>query len=215
MFMYGPGLSLRISDVAANSFEPAKVFPRNQVFEGPNLVAQDTSANLAIVPTQLFLGSIFDPFEAPSFNIYDLSKKTHSIFSPNVGSGPAQGIAIDSTTHMMCTTTGDDSNVEFYDLQRQTGFAVGLPNGGGEGTGGGAVAVDEPHHLFIVTQPAGILATASVYIYDEKGTLQESIAGFNFSNVFAAVFAYVAVNPQLRIGYTSTANADQLQSFAY
>jgi len=215
MFMYGPGLSLRISDVATNSFEPAKVFPRNQVFQVPDLVAQDTRANLAIVPTQLFLGSIFDPFEAPSFNIYGLSKKTHSIFSPNVGSGPAQGIAIDSTTHMMCTTTGDDSNVEFYDLQRETGFAVGLPNGSGEGTGGGAVAVDEPHHLFIVTQPAGFLASASVYVYNEKGALQESIGGFNFSNRFAAVFAYVAVNPQLRIGYTSTANADQLQSFAY
>jgi hypothetical protein len=115
----------------------------------------------------------------------------------------------------MCTTTADDSNVEFYDLKAQTGFAVPLPGGSGEGTGGGSVAVDETHHLFLVTQPAGFLASASVYVYDEKGNLQESVGGFNFSNTFAAVFAYIAVNPHLRIGYTSTANADQLQSFAY
>jgi hypothetical protein len=42
-----------------------------------------------------------------------------------------------------------------------------------------------------------------------------SISGFNFSNTFPALFAYVAVNEKLRIGYASTANADQLQSFTY
>lgn len=215
MFADYHGLSLFVSNIAGNSFQPAIEFPKNQVFQVPNLVAQDTSDNVAIVPTQLFLGSIFDPFEAPSFNVYNLSTNEHSIFSPNVGSGPAQGIAIDSTTHKMCTTTGDDSNVEFYDLKAQTGFAVPLPNGSGEGTGGGAVAIDERHHLFLVTQPAGFLASASVYVYDENGNLQESIGGFNFSNTFAAVFAYIAVNSKLRTGYTSTANADQLQSFAY
>ena len=210
-----PGLSLFVSNVAGNSFQRPIKFPSNQVFQTPNLVAQDTRANVAIVPTQLFIGSFFDPFEAPSFNVYALSTKKHSVFSPNVGSGQAQGIAIDSTTHMMCTTTADDSNVEFYDLKAQTGFAVPLPNGSGEGTGGGAVAVDEIHHLFLVTQPAGFLASASVYVYDEKGNLRESIGGFNFSNTFAAVFANIAVNTQLRVGYTSTANADELQSFTY
>jgi hypothetical protein len=116
---------------------------------------------------------------------------------------------------MMCTTTSDDSNVEFVNLSKQTGFAENLPNGAGEGSGGGAVAVDELNHLFIVTQPAGVLKSASVYVYDEQGNLQESITGFDFENVGAAVFAYVAVNPNLRIGYATTANGAQLQSFSY
>jgi hypothetical protein len=216
MFVDDPNLQLLVSNVGANSFQSPIALPTtHQVFETPNIVAQDTAANIAVVPTQLFNSSIFDPFEPPSFDIYNYATQTHRIFSPNVGSGAVQGIAIDSTTHMMCTTTAEDSNVEFYDLRAGTGFAVNLPNGGGEGTGGGAVAVDELHHLFIVTQPAGELASASVYVYDESGTLREAIGGFDFSNRFAAVFAYVAVNPTLRIGYVSTATADHLRSFTY
>jgi WD40 repeat protein len=204
-----------VSDIEANSFQPNLKFESNQVFQTPDLIAQDTAANVAIVPMQLFIGSFFDPFEPPSFDIFDLATRKLSIFSSKVGSGPVQGIAVDPATHIMCTATGDDSNVEFYDLQKQTGFAVPLPNGGGEGTGGGAIAVDRLNHLFLVTQPAGFLASASVYVYDERGNLQESISGFNFSNRFSALFAYIAVNEKLRIGYTSTANADQLQSFTY
>lgn len=211
----GPGLDLLFSDVAKDTFAPAPRLKLHRVFEPPYLVVQDTAAKQVIVPMQLFLGSIFDPFEAPSFDVYDMPKNTHTLLSPNLGSGSVMGAAIDSTTHMMCTTTSDDSNVEFINLTAQSGFAENLPNGGGEGTGGGAVAVDERNHLFIVTQPAGFLASASVYVYDEKGNLQESIPGFDFNNVFAAVFAYVAVNPKLRIGYATTANAAQLQSFTY
>lgn len=204
-----------ISNIEADSFQPNLKFPQHQVFETPNLIAQDTATNVVVVPMQLFLGSIFNPFESPSFDLFDLKTGKQNVFSPNVGSGAVQGIAVDSSTHAMCTTTADDSNVEFYDLKNQTGFAVPLPNGSGEGTGGGSVAVDHRNHLFIVTQPAGFLATASVYVYDEKGNLQESISGFNFSNRFSALFAYVALNEKVRIGYASSANADQLQSFTY
>jgi hypothetical protein len=210
----GGRLELIDSDVATDSFVRAPRLGKGEVFEPPYVIAQDTTANQLVVPMQLN-GYPFNPFEPPSFEIDDLSNKTQSIFSPGLGSGSVMGVAIDSTTHMMCTTTSDDSNVEFVNLSKQTGFAENLPNGAGEGSGGGAVAVDELNHLFIVTQPAGVLKSASVYVYDEQGNLQESITGFDFENVGAAVFAYVAVNPNLRIGYATTANGAQLQSFSY
>lgn len=203
------------SDVAKNTFTKAPRLGQDEVFQVPFPAAQDTAANQVIVPMQIE-GYPFNPFEAPSFEIDDLSTEKRSIFSPNLGSGSVMGAAIDSTTHMMCTTTSDDSNVEFMDLTTQSGFAENLPNGVGEGSGGGAIAVDEPHHLFLVMQPAGsLLKTASVYVYDEAGNLKESIAGFDFQNAYAALFAYIAVNPNLRIGYATTGNADQLQSFTY
>jgi hypothetical protein len=65
------------------------------VFEPPYVVAQDTAANQAVVPMQLFISTIFNPFEAPSFDVYDLTKKTRSVFSPNLGSGSVMGAAID------------------------------------------------------------------------------------------------------------------------
>jgi DNA-binding beta-propeller fold protein YncE len=210
----GGKLELIESDVAKDSFFEAPRLDAGEVFEPPFLIAQDTGANQLVVPMQLN-GSPFNPFEPPSFEIHDLSRKTHGIFSPGLGSGSVMGVAIDSTTHMMCTTTSDDSNVEFIDLTSKSGFAENLPNGVGEGSGGGAVAVDELNHLFIVTQPAGVLKSASVYVYDEQGNLQESIQGFDFQNSNAAVFAYVAINPRLRIGYATSANSAQLQSFTY
>ncbi|MBV9718310.1 MAG: hypothetical protein JOZ77_03265 [Candidatus Eremiobacteraeota bacterium] len=212
----GGKLELIGSDVAKDTFmKPPRLTP-HQVYQPPYLVMQDTAANEAIVPVQLYVNGLYNPFEAPSFDLYEQSSGKHSVVSPALGSGSVMGGAVDSTTHMMCTTTSEDSDVEFINLTTKTGFAENMPNGIGEGSGGGAVAVDELNHLFIVTQPAGsLLNTASIYVYNEKGNLLESISGFDFENASAAVFAYVAVNPQLRIGYVTTANAAQLQSFSY
>lgn len=208
------GVQLYISGVEQDSF--GKLFhpPSSQIFGPPYDVAQDTSAGQIVIPMQIF-SYPFDPFEAPSFDLLDPETDKYTLFSPNVGSGSVMGEAIDPATRIMCTTTATDSNVEFYDLKKQTGFAENIPGGEGQGTGGGAVAVDEINHLFFVTQPAGVLSSASVYVFDEQGNLQESIGGFDFSNVFSAVFATVWVNPSLRIGYATTANPDQLQSFTY
>jgi hypothetical protein len=115
----------------------------------------------------------------------------------------------------MCTTTEDEADVEFYDLTEQTGFAVPFPGSGSELNAGGAVAVDSINHLFIVTQPTAPSGGSIVYVYDEKGSVQKTISGFNFPNEYAAVFAYIAVNPKLRIGYATGLTADQLQSFSY
>jgi hypothetical protein len=180
----------------------------------PYDVAQDTSTTHIVVPMQLF-SYPFDPFESPSFDLLNPKTGKFTIFSPNAGSGSVMGVAIDATTHRMCTTTSEDSDVEFYDLKAQTGFAEPFPGEGGEGLGGGAVAVDPVNHLFIVTQPSAPSGGSIVYVYDEQGNLQETITGFNFPNTFSAVFAYVAVNPNARIGYATGPTDDQLQSFTY
>ncbi len=211
----GGKLDLIVSDIAQDSFMHPPRLGRGAIFSIPYAVVEDTGANEAVLPMQIE-GDPFNPFEPPSFDVDDLAKRTRTIFSPNLGSGSVMGAAVDSTTHIMCTTTNDDSNVEFINLTAKSGFAENLPDGVGEGSGGGAVAVDELNHLFIVTQPEGaLLNSASIYVYDEQGNLQESIPGFDFSNASSAVFAYVAVNPKLRIGYVTTANPAQLQSFTY
>jgi hypothetical protein len=208
------GIRVYVSDVEANTFSPQDRLLPNEELGTPALVAQDTVTNQVVVPMQIFTYP-FNPFEAPSFDIEDLNSGKHFIFSPNVGSGSVMGIAIDETTHSMCTTTSEDSKVEFYDLKARTGFAVSFPGTTGEGLGGGAVAVDETNHLFIVTQPTAPSGGSIVFVYDEKGNLLETITGFRFSNFSAAVFAYVAVNPKLRIGYATGPTPDQLQSFSY
>lgn len=208
------GLHIYVSDIEADTFSPEDKPEAHEAISPPNLVAQDTTANRVVLPMQIF-SYPFNPFESPSFDIYDVSSRKHTIFSPEVGSGAAQGIAIDPTTHLMCTTTADDSNVEFYDLTKMTGIAVPFPGSSGQLNSGGAVAVDTTNHLFIVTQPNEPSVGSIVYVYDEKGNLQETIPGFSFSNVYAAVFAYVAVNPKLRIGYATGPGSDQLQSFTY
>ncbi|MBV8067303.1 MAG: hypothetical protein JO113_04945 [Candidatus Eremiobacteraeota bacterium] len=208
------GIHVYISDIEANTFSPQDRLLPDEELGTPILVAQDTVTSQVIVPMQVFTYP-FNPFEAPSFDVDDRKSGKHAIFSPSVGSGSVMGVAIDETTHTMCTTTSEDSDVEFYDLKAKTGFAVEMPGEGGEGFGGGAVAVDETNHLFIVTQPSAPSGGSIVYIYDEKGNVQETITGFNFPNTFSAVLAYVAVNPKLRIGYATGPNADQLQSFSY
>ncbi|MBV9102912.1 MAG: hypothetical protein JO060_04925 [Candidatus Eremiobacteraeota bacterium] len=214
----GGVIHLLLSDVAKNTFGPTTHFPTHpgQVWGGPQLVALDTSTNHAVVGTQLDIGSIFNPFESPSFGVFDVNTgSVLSVYSPNVGSGAIMGIAIDSKTHMMCTTTSTDSNVEFYNLTTGAAFAVPFPGLHGQLNSGGAVAVDQLHHLFIVTQPSVGSFNSTVFVYAENGNLLESIPGFSFSNTFAAIFAYVAVNPKMRIGYATGPNENQIQQFTY
>ena len=67
---------------------------------------------------------------------------------------PGVGQAIDSSSHMMCTTTGTTYSVQMYDLTTKKQTFVGeIPNSGGEGQAGSSIAADPINHLFIVEQP--------------------------------------------------------------
>jgi hypothetical protein len=99
------------------------------------------------------------------------------------GYGDVGGIGIDSKTDTMCTTTGIDAGVEFYDLKTHDGFEVQLPNSGGsELHSGSGVAVDSIHGLCIIAQPVPGYSTqaSDIVVADEKGDFLEEIPGFNF-----------------------------------
>jgi hypothetical protein len=136
------------------------------------------------------------------------------------GSGDVNGLAVDSTAGIACTTTELNAQVEFYNLATQTGMAVQLPNTGASSqlNSGLTVANDPVNGLFLVAQPISSVASGStIYVYDEAGSVVESLNGFNFTNANYGVFGYpgIAVNPTTRTGWINGANGNQLQQFFY
>jgi hypothetical protein len=138
-----------------------------------------------------------------------------------VGYGFPNGMAIDSNTGMMCTTTQFDMDVEFYHLSSGKGKAVQIPvhfSHGGGLTNGAAVAADPVNHLCLVAQRNSTFSPNSqstVIVYNEHGKLIEDINGFNFLNLDTPVVPHIAVNPANRTGYVNGPNLNQLQGFSY
>jgi hypothetical protein len=134
------------------------------------------------------------------------------LLSISVIAALAQGIA--------CTTTEDDARVEFYNLATQTGFTVTLPGSGGQQIFSGAdVEFDAVHKLFLLAQPTSSSASSgsTIYVYDTKGNLQETLNGFSFSNAFNVVAMHIALNPANRSGFVDgpDSGVTEIQSFTY
>jgi hypothetical protein len=207
---------LYLFDSAKNSWLEPYVFPRDQVFAGYLLYAGiDVPSNQAFVGYQSDSIS-YSPYEPPSFDVFDgRSGKLLRTFQ-GIGSGPLAGMAIDSTTGIMCTTTLHDMNVEFYKVKTGKGFFVTIPGGGGALTNGADVAVDQVNHLFLVAQLNSTFAPGStVIVYDEKGNLIETINGLSFLDRFSPLVVRIAANGTTRTGYAPGPNPNNLQSFTY
>lgn len=204
-------------DASSNTFGKAFAFPRRQVMAGYLLYAAvDTKRDLGLTgyspaPYNQDHPLWFDVFDART-GALERSFRGHGI-------GFVNGMAIDSTTDVMCTTSAD-TGVAFTNVVTGKGFEVELPMlyGGGPLTGGAAVAVDSLHHLFLIAQlnstysPTG---GSTVYVFDEYGKLVEGINGFNFLNTASAVVVHIAVNPAERIGFVPAQQSNALQSFTY
>jgi hypothetical protein len=134
-----------VSDVAKNSFRRTLQFPAGQIWYGPQIVAQDTQTHQAVVGAQAYSSNLSD------FVVFDLAKGTVSTFPSVNGWGAFQGIAIDSTTDTMCTTTSVDFSVQFYNLKTRQGLTEQLPGADGEQQSGAAIAADPVNHLFGLT----------------------------------------------------------------
>lgn len=203
-------------DSSANTWLEPYIFPKDQVFAGYVLYAAvDAASNQVLVGYQSDTIS-FNPYEPPSFDVFDggSGKLLRSFLG--LGSGFLAGMAIDSTTGIMCTTTQNDMDVEFYKVSTGKGFAVTIPGEGGALTNGAAVAVDQVNHLFLVAQQNSTFAPGStVIVYDEKGNLVEAIDGFSFLNQFSPLAVHIAANGASRTGYAPGPNANNLQSFTY
>jgi len=213
-------LDLIVSDVGKNTFGKAIGLSETDFALGtqPQL-AEDTVNNLAVMATSPSFGAAGGP--PPVIWTIDLNsgKKTHfsGVSCPgSVGCGYANGVGYDSSTGIACTTTELDAGVEFYNVAKQTGTRVQLPNNASQLSAGAFVANDALHGLFLVAQPVSTTGSgSSIQVYNESGTLEESVNGFNFSDDSTVIPVRISINPKSRTGWVNGPQADQLQEFSY
>jgi hypothetical protein len=204
------------SNVAANTFGPVVHIQDSFNFGSvPPPMAYNPATNIAV------LGGGDGCFGClPVIGLANLAKGTFSEFTGS-GFGFVNGIAVDSADNIAVTTTEDDASVEFYDLTTQNVSAiVVLPNSGEQQIFSGAdVEFDALHKLFFVAQPVSSSAPtgSSIYVYDTKGNLQETLNGFSFSNAFNVIGAHIALNPSTRTGFIDgpSAGVTEIEGFAY
>jgi hypothetical protein len=203
------------SNVAANTFGPTvKITDSLNFGSVPPPMAYDSTTNQAILGGG---DGCFGCF--PVIGLVDLTKATFSEFT-GIGFGFINGIAVDAADGIFCTTTEDDASVEFYTLATQTGFTVILPGSGEQQFFSGAdVEFDPINKLFLIAQPNSSSSSSgsTIYVYDTKGNLQETLNGFSFSNAFNVVPAHIAIKPSTRSGYVDgpSAGVNDIQSFTY
>lgn len=141
------------------------------------VIAQDPATDQAVIAAQ-----DGGRTTSPTIGLIDLKSGKIATFT-GLGYGDVDGIGVDPKTDTLCTTTGDDAGVEFYDLKTRDGFEVELPNSGGSELHSGAgVAVDPIHGLCVIAQPVPGEGTqaSEIVVADEKGNFLEEIPGFNF-----------------------------------
>jgi hypothetical protein len=212
---------LIVSDVGKNTFGKVIGLSETDFALGaqPQL-AEDAVNNLAVMATSPSFGAAGGP--PPVIWSIDLKsgKMTHfsGVNCPgSVGCGYANGIGYDSSTGIACTTTELDAGVEFYNVAKQTGIRVRLPGNAGQLNAGDFVANDAINGLFLIAQPVSSTSPtgSSIQVYNESGTLEESINGFSFSDASSVIPVRISVNPASRIGWVNGPQADQLQEFSY
>jgi hypothetical protein len=195
------------SNVAANRFGPIITLTDPVLTGGvPPLLAYYSATNQAVLAQAQ--GA---PYSTPEIALASLTTRVVTEFT-GLGDGFVNGLAVDSTTGIACTTTETDNSAEFYNLATQTGFLVSLPVIGKYS--GGLVGVDPVHHLFLITHPRPA-AVGEIHVYDENGNLQESLDGFSMGPAGATI----AVVPGRRMGFLQSPgrnrNMSGLQSFTY
>jgi hypothetical protein len=134
------------------------------------------------------------------------------------GAGFVNGLAVDSSTGIACTTTELNAMVQFYDLKTKSAIAsVQLPGTGpaDQLNSGAAIAADPKHHLFLVSDPVyAPTGGSAIVVYKENGDFVEAITGIHFGG-FAQGPSRIAVNPDLRMGWIDGPGIDQIQQFLY
>lgn len=202
------------SNIAANTFGPVV-----QITDSFNFGSVPPPIAYNSVTNQAILGGGDGCFGCqPVLGIADLSQGTFSE-ETGFGLGFINGIAVDSVDNIACTTTEDDATVEFIDLNRHSATFVVLPNSGGlQFFSGADVEFDALHRVFFVAQPNSSVSSGStIYVYDIKGNLRETLNGFSFSNTFNVIPMHIALHPSVRAGFVDgpSATVNQLQGFSY
>ncbi|HEY5095009.1 MAG TPA: hypothetical protein VII69_07845 [Candidatus Eremiobacteraceae bacterium] len=206
------------SMIASNTFGPVfDLDPGHFGGADQPQMAQDIAHNRAVFATSPDAGAVGG--QEPLIATVNLSngnmREFNGVIIPPFHSGFVNGLAVDSSTGIACTTTELDADVEFYDLARETGFFVQLPGAnGGQSFSGEAVASDPIHHLFLVAQPNGSIGPPGdsvVDIFDENGNVVESITGIKAFGITPGL----AINPAKRVGFIDGPTADAITRFTY
>jgi hypothetical protein len=200
-----PTFEVVVTDVATNKILRTFYAPKGDGVNYPYFVAEDMTTQHAYVPAANYHSETV-------FIDYDIrgGRVSNDFVAPPF-SGPVAGMAIDSGSHTMCTTTGSTYSVQMYDLKTKKQTFVGqIPNSGGEGQAGSAIAADPINHLFIVEQPNSLRGGSEIYVYDEQGNVLESLSGFAFGPLSG-----IQVVAGSRTGYVAGPRANQLESFTY
>jgi len=208
---------LYLTDLATNTILksiPLTIFQDNFLL----MFAQDTATDEAVTAISSYPGG------PPPVNVV-INLKTEKVRQFNgfnngfYGAGGINGLAVDSTTGILCTTTELNAQVEFYKISDGSGAFAQLPNttNTSQLNSGQSVTNDPVNHLFLITQPVSSTGGVSaVYVYDEKGNLKETINGFNFNTNLPPSFGLkIVLNPNQRIAWVQGANPNQLQQFFY
>lgn len=202
------GRSLFGSNLAANRFGPM-ITLEDPLFTGgvPPMLAYDSATNQAVLAQAQ--GA---PFSTPEIGLANLTTQNVTEFT-GLGEGFVNGLAVDSSTGIACTTTETDNAAEFYNLATHSGFEVPLPVIGRYS--GGLVAVDPVNHLFLISHPVPG-SPGQIHVYDENGNLIESLRDFSMGPAGVVI----ALNPSTRTGFvqSSATNGNPgaaLQSFTY
>ena len=203
------------SNVAKNTFGPVvKISDSFNFGTGAPPMAYNSVLNQAVIGGgNGCFGCI------PEIGIVDLTKGTFTEFR-GAGFGFVNGIAVDSADNIACTTTEDDASVEFYDLTTHNATAIViLPGSGSQQLFSGAdVEYDATNKLFLVAQPVSSSSSgSSIYVYDTKGNLQETLNGFSFSNASNVIPAHISLKPSNRTGFVDgpSSGVSEIQGFNY
>jgi hypothetical protein len=213
MFVFGSNIGANTAGPFITLTDPVFFFRDSPV------LAYDSKTNQAVVAAAT--GAVGGP--APVFALADLTTGSVTEFTglaglPPFGSGFVNGLAVDSDDGIACTATELDFSMEFYTLKKKTGVAVTLPGATSQLQSGSDLEYDPINKLFFVAQSISSAGSgSSIQVYDTKGTLVESLNGFNFSNSFNVVFAHSALSPSNRSGYVDgpDSGVTELQSFTY
>ncbi len=197
------------SNLVANTFGPI-IDLHDAVFNGgvPPLLGYYSSGISVGASNQAVLAQASGaPYSVPQIGLVNLATGSVTEFQ-GLGDGYINGLAVDSTTGIACTTTETDNSAEFYNLRARTGFIVTLPQIGQYS--GTSVAVDTVHRLFLIAHPVPG-SPGQMHVYDENGNLIESLRNFSFGPGATGI----ALNPNTRTGFVQFPGSSSLQSFTY
>jgi len=203
------------SNVGANTF--SKTFTVLDIdfnFETAPELAYDNVRNRAVLGHHKNSPFILPPL----IGQLDFTTGKFSKFT-GLGLGVINGIAVDPTHGIACTTTSFDAAVQFYTLATKKGVSIPMPgNPNNSLFAGQHIVFDSLNKLFLVAQPfSSTGAGSSIQVYDTKGNFIESVNGLSFngeSNVFPV---HIAINPSRRTGFVDGPATDdtEIQSFSY